>query len=53
MNDFATLGDAQHLVTDWAWMYNNECSNMAIGGITSAMKYRETVNRKNSYFNSR
>ena len=48
MNEFATLGDVQHLSTEWAWMYNHERPNMAIGGITLAMKYKETMSRKNS-----
>ena len=51
MNEFATLGDAQHLATEWVWMYNHECPNMAIGGVTPAMKYKKTMSRKNSCSN--
>ena len=53
MNDFATLGDAQHLATEWFWVYNHERPNLVIGGITSAMKYREAVSGKSSCSNLR
>ena len=53
MNDFATLGDAQHLATEWLWMYNHERPNLAIGGITPAMKYKEAMSKKNFCSNPR
>jgi putative transposase len=35
---FETIGEAQDQATRWLWTYNNERPNMAIGGITPAMK---------------
>ena len=53
MNKLANLGNVQHLATEWAWMYNHEHPNMAIGGITPAMKYKEAMSRKNFCSNPR
>lgn len=38
MNEFNTIEEAQITATNWLWTYNNERPNMAIGGITPAMK---------------
>jgi len=38
MNEFTSIEHAQEEVTKWLWTYNNERPNMAIGGITPAMK---------------
>lgn len=38
MNEFATIKHAQEEATKWLWTYNNERPNLAIGGITPAMK---------------
>lgn len=38
MNEFHTIEEAQNTATQWLWTYNNERPNMAIGGITPAMK---------------
>lgn len=35
---FETIEEAQEQATRWLWTYNNERPNMAIGGITPAMK---------------
>jgi len=35
---FETREEAQEHATEWLWTYNNDRYNMAIGGITSAMK---------------
>lgn len=40
MNMFETIADAQDAATKWLWTYNNERPNMAIGGITPAMKLK-------------
>ena len=37
-NIFETIEEAQDLATQWLWTYNNDRPNMAIGGITTAMK---------------
>lgn len=37
-NIFETIEEAQKQATDWLWTYNNDRPNMAIGGITPAMK---------------
>ncbi|MEO9735458.1 MAG: transposase, partial [Lentilitoribacter sp.] len=37
---FETIGEAQDHATRWLWTYNNERPNMAIGGITPAMKLK-------------
>ena len=41
MNMFETIEDAQDTATKWLWTYNNERPNMAIGGITPAMKLKQ------------
>ncbi len=41
MNIFETLEEARETATDWLWTYNNDRPNMAIGGITPAMKLKE------------
>ena len=33
MHDFESVHHAQHLATQWLWMYNNERPNTAIGGV--------------------
>ena len=40
MNEFTSIEHAQEEATKWLWTYNNERPNMAIGGITPAMKLR-------------
>lgn len=35
---FETIEEAQEQATDWLWTYNNDRPNMALGGITPAMK---------------
>ena len=42
MNIFDTIEEAQNAATDWLWTYNNDRPNMAIGGITPAMKLEQT-----------
>ena len=37
---FETIEEAQNQATEWLWTYNNERPNMAIGGITPAMKLK-------------
>ncbi len=37
---FETIEEAQDHATHWLWTYNNERPNMAIGGITHAMKLK-------------
>ena len=39
-NIFETIEEAQEQATDWLWTYNNDRPNMAIGGITPAMKLK-------------
>lgn len=41
MNEFNSIEEAQETATKWLWTYNNERPNMAIGGITPAMKLRQ------------
>ncbi len=41
MNMFETLEHAQNTATKWLWTYNHERPNMAIGGITPAMKLKQ------------
>lgn len=36
MHEFESIAHAQHLATEWLWLYNNERPNMAIGGIPPA-----------------
>ncbi len=35
-----TIEEAQDHATQWLWAYNNDRSNMGIGGITHAMKLK-------------
>ena len=37
---FETIEEAQDQATEWLWTYNNKRPNMAIGGITPAMKLK-------------
>ena len=37
---FETIEEAQDQATKWLWTYNNDRPNMAIGGITPAMKLK-------------
>jgi putative transposase len=39
-NIFETIQEAQDQATEWLWTYNNDRPNMAIGGITPAMKLK-------------
>ncbi len=39
-NIFETIKEAQDQATKWLWTYNNDRPNMAIGGITPAMKMK-------------
>ena len=39
-NIFETIEQAQDQATKWLWTYNNDRPNMAIGGITLAMKLK-------------
>ena len=39
-NIFETIEEAQDQATTWLWTYNNDRPNMAIGGITPAMKLK-------------
>lgn len=48
MNEFDTIEDAQNTATGWLWTYNNERPNMAIGGITPAMKLAQANTELNS-----
>jgi putative transposase len=34
------IEEAQGFATQWLWTYNNDRPNMAIGGITPAMKLK-------------
>ena len=49
MNEFRTIEEARRLAEQWLWTYNNERPNMAIGGITPAMKFRQIENKKDSH----
>lgn len=40
---FSTISEAQDYATRWLWTYNNERPNMAIGGITPAMKLKHAA----------
>lgn len=51
MNAFETIEEAQMTATRWLWTYNNERPNMAIGGITPAMKLEQAANLKRSTAN--
>lgn len=48
MNEFNTIQEAQNTATQWLWTYNNERPNMAIGGITPAMKLAQANKTMNS-----
>ena len=39
-NIFETIEETQDQATEWLWTYNNDRPNMAIGGITPAMKLK-------------
>jgi putative transposase len=51
MHEFETIEEAQMTATQWLWTYNNERPNMALGGITPAMKMAEATNLKLSTAN--
>lgn len=51
MNEFNTIEEAQNTATQWLWTYNNERPNMALGGITPAMKLAQTAKTKLSTSN--
>ena len=51
MHEFETIEEAQMTATQWLWTYNNERPNMALGGITPAMKMAEATNLKISTAN--
>lgn len=40
---FSTIREAQEYATRWLWTYNNERPNMAIGGITPAMRLKQAA----------
>ncbi len=42
-NIFETIEEAQEQATRWLWTYNNDRPNMAIGGITPAMKLKQAA----------
>lgn len=42
-NIFETIEEAQEQATKWLWTYNNDRPNMAIGGITPAMKLKQAA----------
>jgi len=42
-NIFETIQEAQDQATKWLWTYNNDRPNMAIGGITPAMKLKQAA----------
>lgn len=42
-NIFETIQEAQEQATHWLWTYNNDRPNMAIGGITPAMKLKQAA----------
>ncbi len=46
VNEFAIIEEAQLTATQWLWIYNNKRPNMALGGITSAMKLAEAFKLK-------
>jgi len=51
MHELTSISHAQEEATKWLWTYNNERPNMAIGGITPAMKLAETTNNRLSTLN--
>ncbi|HBQ36393.1 MAG TPA: hypothetical protein DD729_06085 [Rhodobacteraceae bacterium] len=42
-NIFETIEEAQEQATDWLWAYNNDRPNMAMDGITPAMKLKQVA----------
>lgn len=42
-NIFETIEEAQDQATKWLWTYNNDRPNMAIGGVTPAMKLKQAA----------
>lgn len=48
MNEFNSIEHVQEEATKWLWTYNNERPNMALGGITPAMKLAQANNIMNS-----
>ena len=42
-NIFGTIEEAQEQATQWLSTYNNDSPNMAIGGITPAMKLKQAA----------
>lgn len=42
-NIFETIEEAQEQATRWLWTYNNDRPNMAIGGVTPAMKLKQAA----------
>ncbi len=51
MHELITIKHAQEEATKWLWTYNNERPNMAIGGITPAMKLAESTKNRLSTLN--
>ncbi|VAX26744.1 Mobile element protein [hydrothermal vent metagenome] len=51
MHEHQSIEHAQEEATKWLWIYNNERPNMAIGGITPAMKLANGNNTKPSTLN--
>jgi putative transposase len=51
MHEFNSIEEAQNTATQWLWTYNNERPNMAIGGITPAMKLANAAKLKHSTLN--
>lgn len=52
MNEFKSIQHAQEEATKWLWTYNNDRPNMAIGGITPAMKLDNANKTRPSTLNS-
>lgn len=46
MNEFTSIEHAQEEATKWLWTYNNDRPNMAIGGMTPAMKLAKATDNK-------
>ena len=40
---FKSIEEAQDRATRWLWIYNNERPNMALSGITPAMKLKQAA----------
>jgi putative transposase len=51
MHELTSINHAQEEATKWLWTYNNERPNMAIGGITPAMKLANDTKNKLSTLN--